>query len=114
MLQATERQFQVSVVAKQGDRGLEYWVVLLNDKYDKNVKLLDSDGKFSIFHCPNIETTVEEAQVWGKFLGVDVDLSSVESARSTQAVQQEEKKQKIAMTASISSFGASRKRAHTT
>lgn len=114
MLKATERQFQVTVVAKQGNRGLEYWVVLLNDQYDKNVQLLDSTGKFSIFHCPNLETTVGEATAWGKFLGVEVDLSAVESAKNTQAAQQEEKQHKLASSTAVSSFGASRKRRHPT
>lgn len=110
MLYATERQFHVTVVAKSGDRGLEYWVVLLNDKYDKNVKLLDSDGKFSIFHSSNIETTVDEANNWAKFLGVPVDLSSVESARLSHTARQEEKKQKLNNVMSVNSFGSMRKR----
>ena len=111
MYQETERQFKVTVVAKRGSYGLEYWVVLLNDQYREDPLLLDNIGKFSIFNSRSIETTVTEAQVWAKFLGVEVDLSSVESARLTTAAQpKEELKPKTISTSSIRSFGSVRRR----
>lgn len=113
MLHQTERQFRVTVVAKRGSYGLEYWVVLLNDQHNEDPLLLDSVGKRSIFNSRNIETTVTEAMLWGKFLGVEVDLSSVESARNAIAAQpKEELKAKVINSTSTSSFGSFKRRAN--
>ena len=115
MLQETERQFKVTVVAKSGSYGLEYWVVLLNDQYAEDPLLLDTVGKLSIFNSRNIETTVTEAMLWGKFLGVEVDLSSVESARNAIAAQpKEDLKAKVVSSSTTSSFGSFKRRANHT
>lgn len=115
ILQDTDKKFTVVVTAKSGERGLEYWVVLYNDKYDPRSVLLDAEGKFSIFHSSNIETTIQEAKVWAKFLGVELDISSIESAASTVAMQPEKKDLlNNSKNLSRSVFGSLKKRAHMT